>query len=102
MVHASLAGRVARNALPVRLGAISNRSSRADIVANTLVHVEVVSTVEADEVLSAGETALGTANALVAQRSETLVARGLADTALEEKGLKALSADSGRGAGLAA
>ena len=102
MVHASLAGRVARNALPVRLGAISNRSSRADIVANTLVHVEVVSAVEADEVLSASKAAIRTSLALVTKSSEALVARGLTNATLKEEGLNALSTDCSRSAALAA
>ena len=54
MVHAGLAGRVAGHTLPVGLGVVTNSSSRADIVADSLVHVEVVRTVEADKVLSAG------------------------------------------------
>jgi len=60
MVKAGLARRVARNTLPVGLGAISDSTSGAHIVADTLVHVKVVRAVEADEVLGALLAASGT------------------------------------------
>ena len=93
MVHASLAGRVARNALPVGLGAVANGSSRADIVANTLVHVEVVSTVVADKVLSASKASFRASYTFVSKGSEARVTRSFTDVALEEKRLKALGTD---------
>jgi len=63
MVQAGFAGRIARNALPVGLRAVSDSTGGAYIVADTLVHIKVVRAVEADEVLSALLTASGATSA---------------------------------------
>ena len=93
MVHAGLAGRVAGHTLPIGLGVVANGSSGADIVADSLVHVEVVRTVEADKVFSAGLAAFRACLALASELSVALVAGGLADISLEEERFKALGAD---------
>ena len=103
MVHAGLRGGL-HCTLPVRLGSFADSSGWASIGSKTLVNVEIVRTVEADEALSASQTALGgVSNVFIAQRrSVTLIAVGLTDVGLEEKRFKPLGADGGRGAGLAA
>lgn len=59
VVHAGLAWSIARNTVPVGLRAVSDGSSGANRVASAVVHVETISAVEADEVLSALEASGG-------------------------------------------
>jgi hypothetical protein len=61
MVDAGLARRIARDAVPVGLRTVSDGSGGADRVASAIVHVETISAVEADEVLSALKASSGTA-----------------------------------------
>jgi hypothetical protein len=79
MVHAGLAGGVAGHAVPVGLGAVSDGAGGADGVAGAVVHVEAVGTVEADEVLSALQTASGTGLTNRPKRGESTIACSLAD-----------------------
>lgn len=89
MIHAGLTRRVARNTVPVGLRAISDGTSGADRVAGTVVHIETISTVEADEVLG---TLLAASGASLTDRSEggeSGVAGSLADGSLEDQRRKA-------------
>jgi hypothetical protein len=101
MVDAGLARWVARRADPVGWTAISNSSSRADLVASSIVHVEAISAVVADEVLSALKASFRASSADWSKSSESVVALSLTDISLEDKWIDTLGAGSSRCAGLA-
>jgi hypothetical protein len=89
VVDACLARSIARRADPVSWWFVSDGTSRADWVAASLVHVEAVSTVVADEVLSASLAAAGAALADISDRSKAIVAGNLTDAALKKEGSNA-------------
>ena len=56
VIHASFTRRVAGHAVPVAAAAISDGAGGAYTVAVSIVHVETIGTIEANEVLSALKT----------------------------------------------
>jgi hypothetical protein len=93
MVHAGLARGVARHTVPGARATVSNGTCGADTVAVSVVHIEAVCTIVTNEVLSALEAAGGAAGADRAEGGESVVAVGLADSALKDERTDALTAN---------
>ena len=95
VVDAGLAGVVAGSANPVSWRPVSDGTGGADGVAASLVHVETVSAVVADQVLGASLASGWAALTDVTDSGETVVAVDLADVALEEERSDTGDADVG-------